>query len=292
MNQPVNLNLVVEDHAPLPPPESKAPEPKVFVRSVSAPAGMPWSQARIAALEARLGAPLPLHEVLYQVHRLEPWRPGQPARYATFYVRAQDVGDELSTTMQVDGRAIAIQFLSAAEQSRRARRLLIIALIAGGFAAVIVGAVTTALAGRAAGEQRLAGLEQLALTRLKQTEAENRLKAQTRALDRARIEGRRMSDLFKDLNWASGAKAPGAHIQALHWAHGTMAVEVRGDTAPFTQSDRAVFRVEKPLRPGVWLWGVTPNPPLGSGQSPIQPSPDRSSAPLPSSNSGDLGRGP
>ena len=286
MNQPVNLNVIVEE-APSD-PEPRRSEPKIFVRSISTPAGLPWSQARIAALEARLGAPLPLHEVVYQLHRLEAWRPGQPARYASFYARAQDVGDEFSTTMQVDGRSISIQFVSAAEQHKRARRLMVIALITAVFAAVVVAAITTALAGRAAGEERLAGVEHLAMNRLRQAEAEEHLKEQTRALDSMNVDGHRMSDFFRDLNWASGAKSPTAHIQALHWDRGYMAVEVRGDAAPFTDSDRAVVRVSKPIKPGTWLWGVTPMQPP-TARSTSLPSARASLGRLPSSDYGDFG---
>jgi hypothetical protein len=300
MNSPLNLNLVADvealtpppEHGEPPAPEAKTPEPKIFVRSVSAPAGMPWSQARIAALEARLGAPLPLHEVVYQLQRLETWRWGQPARYATFYVRAREVGDALSTTIEVDGRPISVQFLSKAEQARRGRSLLIVALIAAGFAALLVAAITTALAARAASAERLADVEHLAMSRLKAAESEERLKEQTRALNAAGIEPHRMSDVFKDLNWASAAKSPAAHIQALHWDHGYLAVEVRGDAEPFAQTDRTIVKVAKPIRAGTWLWGITPTQPPPSPPALRVPAPENARQPvgrLPSSDYGDYG---
>ena len=276
--QPVNLSLVAEEDI-----AAEAVEPKIFVRTVSAPAGMPWNQARIAALEARLGAPLPLSEVVYQLRRLESWRPGRTARYATFYVRAQDVAGSLNATVDVDGAPVAVQFLSAGEQSRRARRLLIIAAVAAGLALIVMTAITAALAARAQTDERLTAAEHTALVRLKQAEAEQRLKAQTGALDSAGVDGHRTGDLFRDLSWASAAKAPGAHIQALHWDHGNMAVEVRGGSEPFVQPDRAVVKVPKPIRQGVWLWGVT------AAAQPSAPAQRRTMAPLPSTDYGNFG---
>jgi hypothetical protein len=74
--------------------------------------------------------------------------------------------------------------------------------------------------------------------------------------------------------WAGAAKAPAAHIDALHWERGYMAVEVRGDTPPFANPDRAVLKADKPSRPGVWLWGVEP----AAAARPADPAP----APVPS----------
>jgi hypothetical protein len=68
-----------------------------------------------------------------------------------------------------------------------------------------------------------------------------------------------MDDLVKSLAWASTAKAPQARIEGLHWDHGFMAAEVRGDEAPFQRLDRPVQKSARPARPGVWLWGVAPS---------------------------------
>ena len=70
-----------------PHPPRSAAGPTIFVRTFTTPPGLPWDQSRVAMLEVRSGAPLPLGEVIYQLRRLDPWFVGRSARYAAFYVR-------------------------------------------------------------------------------------------------------------------------------------------------------------------------------------------------------------
>lgn len=247
-----DLRLVDDEAAPAP------VQPRVFVRTISAPPGLPWEQARAAGLEARMGAPLPLHGVAYQVRRLEGWAPGHPARFAAFYVRAAEVGDALAAEIEVDGRMLSVRFSSDAARRRRARALAAISGAAGGVALALAIALVFALGLRAQADARLESLEQRAAARLSQAQKLNELKRQTAALDQAQARSRGLDQVLDDLALVSAAKTPGAHIQAFHWDRGYAAVEVRGEAAPFTSLDRGAQRAAHELRPGVWLWGLAP----------------------------------
>ena len=153
MTNAPDLRVVAEEEAVA---TAAAVEPKVFVRVIPTPPGMPWDQARAAALEARQGAPLPLIDVAYQVRRLAPWAPGQPGRHAAFYVRAQEVGEALATVQTVDGRSLTVQFVSFAEQRRRSRRLVRLGIVGAGAAGALRGLVmlVSGARGRAADPAR------------------------------------------------------------------------------------------------------------------------------------------
>ncbi len=244
--------------APVEPP---ANTPKVFVRAIPTPPGLPWDQARAAALEARAGAPLPLSEVIWRLKRLGPWAPGRPGRWAAFYVRSGEVGEELAAEPMVEGRPVPIRFQSFAAQQRRMRRLAVLALSAGAAAALVLGLATAVISARAQAADRLDTLELTTARRLKQAEETERLRAQTRALDAAHVRGQTLDDVLKDLAWVSTAKAATARVEGVHWDRGYTAVEVRGDAAPFDRLDRPVQKSAKPARAGVWLWGVAPAEP-------------------------------
>ncbi|MDR3511015.1 MAG: hypothetical protein P4L73_05235 [Caulobacteraceae bacterium] len=269
MNRPSVLWRTDDERLePAAPPQA---EPKVFSKTISTPPGAPWDQARAAGLEARVAAPLPLGEVVYRLRRLEAWTPGRPARHAAFYVRARDVGEGFETTVQVDGRHIKVSFLSPAEQARRARRSLMLFSVAAAAGLLLFVAVAAAIAGRVSTEARLSALEQTAAARVRAAKAYERLKVQTRLLNAAGARGSSLADYLADLAWATAAKAPAAHIDALHWQHGYMGVEVRGDAAPFAAPDRTVIKADRPIRPGLWLYGVAPAA-RGSAVSAARPS--------------------
>lgn len=255
MNTPPNLRVIEENAAS---PETGAEEPKIFVRTLSAPAGLPWDQARAAALEARLGAPLPLGEVVYQLKRLEPWSPGKPARFAAFYVRAQSIGERLSARPHVDGEPVVVEFLSRAERQRRSKQFLIQVTAAGAAAAVLLGAAFTVLSVRSEASAELAAAEQLATAKLSQAKAIQRLKDQTRTLNGMGLRDRSLDAVLRDLAWASSAKAPDVHVLSVRWEHGLMAFEVKGGATPFTLADRPIRKADGPANSGVTLWGVGP----------------------------------
>jgi hypothetical protein len=237
---------------------ASAEEPQIFVRTLSAPAGLPWDQSRAAALEARLGAPLPLGEVVYQLKRLEGWAPGRPARFAAFYVRAQAIGERLSARPVVDGEPVAVEFLSRAERRRRSQRFIVLASTAGLVTVAVLGSTLSAIAVRSQAAAELDAAEQLALLKVDQAKAVRGLKDQARMLDGAGLKGRSLEAVLRDLAWASSAKAPEAKIVAMRWERGLMAFEVKGDAAPFTRLDRSVRKAEGPATGGVTLWGVGP----------------------------------
>jgi hypothetical protein len=189
---------------------------------------------------------------------LDRWSPRRPGRHVAFYVRARDVGEGFETSVEVDGRAVKVRFLSPAKQARRARRSELFLAGAVGACLIVVGAFATAITVRENAETRLASLEQIGTAKLRAAKAYDRLKVQTRALDAAGVRSSRLSNYLSDLAWATAAKAPSAHIDALHWQHGYMGLEVRGDTAPFGASDRTVIKSDRPIRPGLWLYGVAP----------------------------------
>ena len=241
--------------------------PRVFVRQFTARPGPPWDQARQARLEARLGAPAPLSEVVYRLRRLDPWRPGGTARFAAIYAREQDARHGLVATPTIDGRQVPVSFMPAAETAKRLRKLAVVALASAAVVALVVTALGSAITRRAQTEAALQSVEQLAMSRQRQAQTLRQLKRQTLALDAAGVRGMALSDVLSDLAWASAARSPDAHIQALHWDHGYMAVEVEGDAAPFQTADRPVQKAKAPVRPGVWLWGVGTLEPWAQGLS-------------------------
>jgi hypothetical protein len=249
-------------------PRSDSSSPVVFVRTLSTPPGAPWDQARAARLEAQVGAPLPLDEVIYQLHRLEAWRPKRPGRYAACYVRIEDAGDAFSQKVNVSGHSVLVRFLSTEERNRRALKLGGAAVILAVFAFLVGGAVTSAFSLRSELSGKLAVVEQTAQIRTRAAQAQDQLASQARLLDRAGVRHQGLRDVLSDLAWASSAKSPDAHVDAYHWDHGRLAVEVRGDAAPFAQSGRTVVKDDKPLRPGVWLWGVEPAKAADAGVGP------------------------
>jgi len=253
MTLAADLHLVEGDD-PLPAP----PAPQVFVRTLSAPPGAPWDQARVAALEARVGAPLPLGEVVYRVQRLDPWGLGRPARFAAAYVRAEEVGEDFETTVDAGGRSVRIRFLSMEARARQARKIGMIGAVAAVTALLTIAAITSSLGVRGETAARLSEAETMAASRLRSAQRVAADHAEARQLDAAGVRHLSVKDLLADMAWAGAAKAPGAHIDGLHWERGYMAVEVRGDAAPFANPDRAVLKADKPSRPGVWLWGVEP----------------------------------
>lgn len=242
--------------APPPEPEPK-PEPKVFVRTLLAPPGLPWEQARTAELDARLSSPLPAGDTVYQLRRLEAWRPSSPARFAAFYVMARDIDGRLETQAQVDGRHVRVVFESAAMSADRAKRLGAVALAAGVIALGLVLMVGVALGRRAELEAKLANAEQQADVKLRGATAKARLKAQAQALGHRPDKGKPMSEVMADLGWISGAKIGGARIEGVHWEQDLLAVEAPGTLPPLVVfGDHSLRRATKPIRPGVFLWAV------------------------------------
>jgi hypothetical protein len=249
----------VDDPPPDAPDEAAGEEPQVFVRTVVAPPGWAWEQRRNVDLEARYGAPLPIAELLYRVRRLEPWRPGAASRFAVFYVLAREVKGQLEASAEVDGRRLEVTFGTGAEGRGRVGLAGLRALGIGACLVLVVWAAVAALERRSETSAALQLAEQRAASKLKSAEARDRVREQGRLLELQLDRGVRMADVAADLAWASNAKTPESRLEALHWDHGLLALEVRGEAAPFGPlADRRIERSRRPIRPGVWLWGVTP----------------------------------
>jgi hypothetical protein len=247
------FQLVQDEEAP--PPQAPL-APRVFTRTILTRAAAPWDQSRQAALEARLGAPARLADIVFRLRRLDPWRPGQGARFAAIYVRACDVGRGFTAAAAVEGVQLSVDFTSPAEHAARARRLLLLGAAAGAVAGLLV-VTGAALAGRrTAAADALAAAEQLAQTRQHQAAEVAAAGRDAAQLDRLGLRGQTLERLAGDLAWLSHAKAASAHIEAVHWDHGFMGVEADGDQAPLQADGRPLQRSSAPVRPGVWLWGV------------------------------------
>lgn len=232
--------------------------PQVFVRAITAVAAMPWDQVRAVRLEATLNAPMPLTEVAFVIRRLTPWRPKSPSRFAVVYARHADIGDGLTVTADLDGQAVPVHFPSPARQRARVRLLLATIGVAA-LATFLLISVTAAIwMTRSEASQRLELLEQQADRRLHEARTTARNTAQAEALDALGLREHRASAVLDELAWTAKARKGDARIEAFHWENGVLAVEARGEETPFAATDRPVRRSERPVRAGVWLWGVDP----------------------------------
>jgi hypothetical protein len=239
-----------------PPRAGETGDPQVFSRIFSVPPGAPWEQGRAARLEVRHGSPLPVAELMWRLRRLGSWRLREPGRYVVFYIRAREYARPFETTLDVDGAPMRVAFGAAADGLKRMRRTALTTLGVVGCVAVVTVGVVLALQARADAASRLEGLERS-------------LAAKARLADRAQLERRQAAELrnaagrairiqqvLDDLRWATATKAPEARILALHWDHGLLAIEARGEAPPIQGPDRQIERSSKPVRAGVWLWGV------------------------------------
>lgn len=252
MNRPLrDVALDVDAEAP-----ARPPPPQVFVRALSTPPGLPWEQSRAATLDARHGAPLPIVDLLHQVRRLDRWGPGRPGRFAAFYVRAREFREAFETEVEVDGQAVKVRFGAPAADLGRLRT-------AGGALAVLVlsglllgTGMMLAWQARATVTTQLEAEEQLAASRLRMAEAQRERARSVREVSRLVGQGRPLDEVLADLSWVATSKGPEARVVGVHWERGLLAVEARGEAAPFLAADRALQRSPRPLRPGVWLWAV------------------------------------
>lgn len=250
-------NAAVNDFEDLATPRAPPPrEPQVFTRVFAVPAGAPWEQAQAAQLEARHGAPLPAAELQYRLRRLGRWSPRTAGRYAAVYVRARELTGPFETTVEAEGRPLTVAFGAQTLQLPKLGSGLVLTLPVAAAFAVLAFALTVALTTRSQAAQQLEAVEASAEARLRAARTVERQRLQGRELVAAMERARPVGDVIDDLAWVASAKAPEARLAAVHWDHGLIAVEARGEAAPFAASDRLVERSDRPIRPGVWLWGV------------------------------------
>ncbi len=242
---------------------SPRPEPKVFTRVIATPPGPPWRQARMADLEARQSAPLPLADVAYRLRRLGFWD-GRAARFAALYVRAADFTESFTAEVMVDGEQLKLRMAHPAEERRRAARFGTIGLAAAVVIVVLAGGLASAGAQRERLSLTLDTAEKQAATRLRQAQAVHRRVREAALLDAASAHDTTVETVVADLNWASANKTPDARIQAFHWQSGALAVEALGPNPPIEALDRPLQRSAKPVRGGVWAWAA-------ARPAPIQP---------------------
>ncbi len=122
---------------------------------------------------------------------------------------------------------------------------------------MVVLAAGLALNRRAELEAALETAEQKAVVKLKGVSAKARLKAQEQALRGWPDKGVPISEVLADVAWISGARSGPVDIEGVHWDRGYLAIEARGAKAPIVVfGDQRLERSAKPIRPGVWLWGV------------------------------------
>ncbi len=240
--------------------------PQVFTRVFPVPAGLPWVQAKAAALEARHGAPLPMTELMHQVRRVGGWSPGQATRFVAFYLRVSAYSGPFETSTEVDGQQIKVAFGAGRRQVAQVRDLALLAGAIGSALALLVVGVSLALQARSAADDELSVAERQIAAKTHALTALRRQVELSSALRKAVGPARPMSEVISDLGWASSHRAEDARIVAVHWDHGLLAVEVRGDAAPFGVADRGVERAPKPIRTGVWLWGVKPRGAPGASE--------------------------
>jgi hypothetical protein len=234
--------------------------PHVFSRIVGVPAGAPWEQTRAAQLEARHGSPLPPSELSWRIRRLERWIPGRAARFVIFYVRTRELTGPFETTLEVEGSPLKVGFGSAGEQLRRARRLGLVGGLAGTFAAVVGFGVVTGWQARVRTETQLGSLERTAEAQMRRARTLRNRRSASRELKSVLHGSAPLTSVIQDFAWAADAKTPDARIDAVHWDHGLLAIEARGEVAPVSTGERHVERARQPVRPGVWLWGIRTSP--------------------------------
>lgn len=250
------------------PETPEAPPPQVFVRTFTTPAALPWDQARGAQLEARHGAPLPLADLMHRVKRLQPWAPGRSATFAVFYVRRKDYTAPFETVMDVDGQAVRVAF-GARTRSFRAPPSAVLATGSVAISLAILGAAATmAWSARTSAEAELQALEAQAAARARLADRTQAQRRQVTDLERARAGSAAPADVLADLAWINRAKTPEARIVAVHWERGVIALETRGEAPPISAFGAELVRSERPLRSGVWLWGVQRGGNAGAGGTP------------------------
>lgn len=228
-------------------------EPKVFTRVISTPPGMPWRQARMADLEARQSAPLPLSDVTYRVRRLGLWD-GRAARFAAFYVRSADFTETFVAEAAVDGDKFKLRMVHPSEDRRRASRAATLGLTAAVLTIVLAAGLTSAGAHKQRLSETLDQAEQQASSRQRQAGAIHRRTQEATLLASAAKQDLTVDNVVADLNWVAANRNTEARVQAFHWQNGALAVEALGPNPPIDAIGRPLQRSAKPVRPGIWAW--------------------------------------
>ncbi|MDB5438844.1 MAG: hypothetical protein JWM33_1271 [Caulobacteraceae bacterium] len=224
----------------------------VFSRVVTAPSGAPWEQARIAELDARLGAPMPVSTLAIRLVRLTPWRPGVEARFVVFYARVEAVRGGLTVERRIEGRALKIAFHSPADQARRLRLAAAAAAVGLLCAGLVAGAVVKTLASWASLQPQLGHDVRIAAGAIRQSQANSRQTQTNLQVRAAGLEGRTAADMVAAMAAAGARRKPDASIAAFHWDHGYVALETAGSSPPV----EGLATPGRQTKSGGWLWGL------------------------------------
>ena len=244
-----------------PSPEDQTADPKVrpassasFTRQISTPTALPWRQSQMAELEARLGAPAPIEQLVYRVRRTSPWRARDHGQFEVEYAHAP-LGGAPPRRLLFGTIPLPSSSSSESRQAELRSAAIIVALIA---AALIlpIAAVTQTVSIRGARSAAILDLEQHADVVERRAKFAARRAAEAKRFDRLQVRELSPAQVLQDLNWVSVHKLPGVTISGVHWAHGIAALETSSAASPVDSTEHATERAPRPLRPGVWLWGV------------------------------------
>lgn len=227
--------------------------PQVFIRPLTIPPGLPWDQNRAARLESEQAAPLDISQLAVRLKRLEAWRPGQVGSFAALYIRESQVGEGCLAKANLGGRIVTAQFRSRDHLANETKRLGALATIGVVVTVLTVLAIGAAVTARLHVEQDLSRLELTSARRLHQAEKNAQLKRQATILADVREDRGSINEMLIALARMSRERSADASIEAFHWRPAGSAVEVRGDGQPYPTG--VASRIDRPLRPGVWLWG-------------------------------------
>jgi hypothetical protein len=126
----------------------------------------------------------------------------------------------------------------------------------GLLALVLAGGGMTALKARSDALAQADAIEQALDAKARLAERLTRKREYARALRAAAGRAAPVGDVLADFAWATSVRNPDAKVVALHWDHGFLAAETRGATPPFEVPAETLEKSDRPIRSGVWLWGV------------------------------------
>ena len=240
------------------PPRSA--EPRAFVREIEVPPGAPWTQQRIALLDAEAGAPAALEMLLLAAARAGRWRFGQPACFAVGYARRQEAPGGLVAEHLIAGRKVVLRF--EPEPVRAARRRRTGALWSAGAlaASLVIAAGAESVRRRAVGEAELERAEDHAQLLRRRAGLAERARREAAAVQTAGLEGAPLSVAAGDLARVDAERIADVPVLAVHWRPGTLIFETHGPRAPL-DAEPELEPVRVQTAAGRRVWSVTTSTP-------------------------------
>lgn len=206
-----------------------------YRRLVRTPPGLPWTQARTAQLEARLGAPIDGPGISVTVRRAQPWAFGAVGVFELVYARSDSVGAELASQAVASPLATGLERLGGVFSSPAGLAIsLAVSVMMAGFG--------LALWWRAESQERLTAVEARLATVSRAVEEQARAARSGRIVASEGLSGSSLTDVLSELGWASRAREPTVEIRSLAWEAGRLSVETAGGATPFIGQDRTYGR--------------------------------------------------